>query len=90
MSQKIDREDIFATHNTAPAFVILVVQNGDHDFGSGGNIDLGPFELVGILVTKVDAKPGFYQVSKQFKARCTGVTHRGSPHGLLEGTMMTL
>lgn len=78
----------FATHGTAPTLGILVIHNGDHDFSSGGDIDLGPFKLVGIMDTKVDTESEFRQVGKHSEAKSTGVTYRASPHGLSERTIM--
>jgi len=55
---------VFTTHNTAPAFLIFVVQNGDHDLGSGSDVDLWPLERVAVMITKVDTKSQFCQVGK--------------------------
>jgi len=44
----------FDGDNTTPTLLILVIQNGDHDLTSGGDIDLRPCEFVGIMVTEVN------------------------------------
>ena len=64
--------DISATHNTAPAFLIFAIQNGDHDLSSGSDVDLGPLERVGVVITKVDTESQHHHVSNRSKVGSLG------------------
>jgi len=46
----------FDGDHTTPTLLVPVIQNGDHDLSSGGDVGLRPFERVGIMITKVNKR----------------------------------